>query len=183
MARARWRPTSGRRRRRWCRPPGGVRTWSTRKGQPCPAPRAPRLPPTSQAQWGHQPAVCTRLQPLPVLDSLQLEPSKFAFHVNTHPPPRGGHSGHYRRPCCCRSPSPCTDSPRPYRCPSKLAPHLAHLEAGAGLLGRSVRCTPGFCPCKPAAPTSGPTLGPLRTAPWLGLAGESPGQSGAPRTR
>ena len=102
---------------------------------------------------------------------------------HTPPPPRGGHSGHYRRPCCCRSPSPCTDSPRPYRCPSKLAPHLAHLEAGAGLLGRSVRCTPGFCPCKPAAPTSGPTLGPLRTAPWLGLAGESPGQSGAPRTR
>lgn len=35
MARARWRPTSGRRRRRWCRPPGGARTWSTRKGQPC----------------------------------------------------------------------------------------------------------------------------------------------------
>ena len=93
MARARWRPTSGRRRRRWCRPPGGVRTWSTRKGQPCPAPRAPRLPPTSQARWGHQPAVCTRLQPLPVLDSLQLEPSKFAFQgkspVNKGPGARG----------------------------------------------------------------------------------------------
>lgn len=31
MARARWRPTSGQRTRRWCRPTGGVRTWSTRK--------------------------------------------------------------------------------------------------------------------------------------------------------
>lgn len=31
MVKARWRPTSGQRTRRWCRPTGGVRTWSTRK--------------------------------------------------------------------------------------------------------------------------------------------------------
>lgn len=62
------------------------------------------------------------------------------------------------------------------------APHSRpQLEAGAGLPGRSVRCTPGFCLGKAAAPMSGPTLGPLRNPPWLGLAGESqvrPGPQG-----
>lgn len=33
--RALWRPTSGKRRRRWCRPTEGVRTWNTRKGRLC----------------------------------------------------------------------------------------------------------------------------------------------------
>ena len=65
-ARARWRCTSGRRRRTWHRPPGGVRTWSTRKGQPCAwlrhraplwplssrSPRGPPAPPCSEQLTG-----------------------------------------------------------------------------------------------------------------------------------
>lgn len=152
----------------------------------------------THTRHGHEDPMNTRLQ---ACEHTHMHPRgghtclQACEHTHTHP--RGGHTRlqaceHTSTPgadtqATLEGPaagrSPCTDSPGSYHCRSKLAPHLAHLEAGARLLGRSVRCTPGFCLGKPAAPMNGPTLGPLRTAPWLGLAGESPGQSGAPRTR